>query len=556
MLNPAPDANAQELRRALGLAQLAFSDTHTKLLDLTKRYNALASEAQRSRKGGRKSKAPSSLEQSISDAAKKCCLFYHLWVPPLLFPVKAWPDIDPRDLSRWQSSEGQIIAKQAELYQMLPSELHKSLMTFPEFSRVFSKTMTEERANIVKNIKDVSVDLFSSLDIKATLFSGDKSLKAFDPKLLGLLKKPGNSQYTQLSPILFVNPTEIRGSDLFKSPVLVKIARVLMFGKAILSNKKRGGPKGRGERMGAQTITEGLIASTATIVRYLLSHDREFAAKGEATGISYQKDFKFYLKLLLHPERRRWALEVIEYFNISVFGTKSSVTEAADNLTGPSSHVHSWEDDLLLEIGNNFDPPMFPSHPPSKPPVSNPGPFAVATNTSAVIHEPGPAPAPRPSFPGRSASSDSLTDVDFEPPMPSLPVNPARPRPRPLNRITESIPPSISVVPQVPVDIHTMSKTSSNGQVTNMVITLSNAVNADLQLEVARLSINPDFERPESAPKSGRRMRATASSGSKSKVGAVAAYPVGAANELGEVTAVPVAPVEQATRSKKRVLAN
>lgn len=69
--------------------------------------------------------------------------------------------------------------------------------------------MTEERMNIVKNIKDVSVDLFSALDVKAMLFSGDKSLEALDPKLLGLLKKPGDSQYTQLSPILFTNPAEI-----------------------------------------------------------------------------------------------------------------------------------------------------------------------------------------------------------------------------------------------------------------------------------------------------------------------------------------------------------
>ena len=143
--------------------------------------------------------------------------------------------------------------------------------------------MTEERANIVKNVKDVSADLFSSLDIKAAIFSGEKSLKALDPKLLGLLKKPGDSQYTQLSPVLFANPNEMRGNELFKSPVLVKvikicfafflrfnfflqIARVLMFGKASLSNKKRGGPKGRGERMGAQTVTEGLIAGTATMV--------------------------------------------------------------------------------------------------------------------------------------------------------------------------------------------------------------------------------------------------------------------------------------------------
>lgn len=124
------------------MAQLAFSDTRAKFLDLTKRYNALASEmkAQRSRKGGRKSNGPTSLEQSIVDAAKKYCLLYHLWIPTLLFPVKSQPgpDVDPCGPSRWQTPEGRAIAEQAELYQMLPSELHKSLRTFPEFSRIVS----------------------------------------------------------------------------------------------------------------------------------------------------------------------------------------------------------------------------------------------------------------------------------------------------------------------------------------------------------------------------------------------------------------------------------
>lgn len=45
-----------------------------------------------------------------------------------------------------------------------------------------------------------------------------------------------------------------------------------MYGKAaISSNKKRGGPKGRGERMGVQTVTEGLISCTATIVSLTLN---------------------------------------------------------------------------------------------------------------------------------------------------------------------------------------------------------------------------------------------------------------------------------------------
>lgn len=154
----------------------------------------------------------------------------------------------------------------------------------------FCKAVTEERANIVKNIKDVSANLFFDLDIKPTVFSGDKSLKAADLKLATLLKKSGN--YTSLAPILFSDPTEILPDDLFKSTILVnvcfssfplsldiyssvylfQIAHVLMFGKAILSHKKRGGPKGRGERMGAQTVTEGMIASTATIVSLPTRH--------------------------------------------------------------------------------------------------------------------------------------------------------------------------------------------------------------------------------------------------------------------------------------------
>ena len=43
-----------------------------------------------------------------------------------------------------------------------------------------------------------------------------------------------------------------------------------MFGKASLLNKKCGGPKGWGEGMGAQTVMEGLIASTATMVSVTL----------------------------------------------------------------------------------------------------------------------------------------------------------------------------------------------------------------------------------------------------------------------------------------------
>ncbi|KAG9309308.1 hypothetical protein JVU11DRAFT_10796 [Chiua virens] len=132
---------AEELRKALGAAQLAYSDLHAKFNDLTKRYNMLSREmeTQRSKKGSRgKSHAPTSLEQSIVDAGRKYCLLYHLWVPAQLFPVNAQPNVNPHHTSRWQTPGGQIAAEQAELYDMLPEMLHKLVRTFPEFQKIVS----------------------------------------------------------------------------------------------------------------------------------------------------------------------------------------------------------------------------------------------------------------------------------------------------------------------------------------------------------------------------------------------------------------------------------
>jgi hypothetical protein len=42
-----------------------------------------------------------------------------------------------------------------------------------------------------------------------------------------------------------------------------------MFGKAILGGKTRGHPKGRGLHMGAESVTEGMIAGAAILASFL-----------------------------------------------------------------------------------------------------------------------------------------------------------------------------------------------------------------------------------------------------------------------------------------------
>lgn len=267
--------------------------------------------------------------------------------------------------------------------------------------------------------------------------------------------------------------------------------------------------------------------------------------KGEATGIQYQNDFELYLKLLLQPEKRRWALEVIDFFNTGVFGSKSQpASQSANDSTGTSSCVRSWEDELLSEIGNDVEPPTSPSFA-----VSNPGLPSAASNVAAEpsalrFQSLGPA------FPPPSVNESPAASV----------TNAERPRPTLRHALSESVPPSIShpsVVPQVvPINIRATSETSFNGPVTNSVA-MANTVNTDLQVEVARLSINPG---PPTS-KSGRLVsKNTAASGSRSKAKALAAYSAADGNDLGEIrsTIIPAIPAVQptvvgrTTRSRKK----
>jgi hypothetical protein len=43
----------------------------------------------------------------------------------------------------------------------------------------------------------------------------------------------------------------------------------MMYGKGVLTEKKRSGPKGRGQRMGVLSVTEGMVACTAIFVSLL-----------------------------------------------------------------------------------------------------------------------------------------------------------------------------------------------------------------------------------------------------------------------------------------------
>ncbi|KAI6096368.1 hypothetical protein F5141DRAFT_1067743 [Pisolithus sp. B1] len=230
-------------------------------------------------------------------------------------------DVDPNlDRELDETLESKATANSTELYLMLLSELQMQAMKYEHFEQLmsgehqiqptianysflqFTSTLNNEHGNILKPVKDSTAQLFTHLSPGLDpVVLRDWRKRTANPAFLSLLKQnlvDTNEVYTPLTPILFQDPSAMDVSGLFKNKVLTQITCMLHFGKGILTGKKKGGPPGRGQKLKTTMTTEGVIAICCTLACFLLSGDDEFSSTGSQTGISYEKDFKFYIELL------------------------------------------------------------------------------------------------------------------------------------------------------------------------------------------------------------------------------------------------------------------
>ncbi|KAG2141227.1 hypothetical protein DEU56DRAFT_911333 [Suillus clintonianus] len=341
---PRPEAPMHE---ALETAQQAYNSLRVEFKALKKDYLVLSATVP-ARSRNRALNKTSALDMKITAEGKKYTLFYHFWVIPGVFPTTPQPDNDPHSPTRWASPEAKLNGAMAELYNCVSKDLHKSMEKYTAFDSLFRAAVSAERSNIVHTIKSCASLIFSTLKLDPTLFSSQTDTrKRDDHDLLHLLKKNGEGEYIRLAPILFARPDTMVAKEFLKNPVLVKIIRVEMYGKKILSGKTKG-QKARGQRCNAQCVTEGLIAGAAVMARFLLTHDPEFTATGAETKISYQADYNFYLERLF--KRTPWACSVIDFFNKEVFDvTSRSLVPTSDDFPS-ATQARTWEDDLLDEL--------------------------------------------------------------------------------------------------------------------------------------------------------------------------------------------------------------
>ncbi|KAI6146829.1 hypothetical protein BKA82DRAFT_32105 [Pisolithus tinctorius] len=311
-------------------------------------YNSLLSTLLQNHKRAVENNPNTMLDNNITAQAKKYCFFYHFWVPKDVFLLMIPPPgYDLNDPAHWSTPESRIISLKVELYSMLPSDLKAHATTYSNFGCVFSNAVGAERPNILKPIKDNTQQLFTHLGLRSV-----------------------GTRYTPLSPILFPKPDALVARDLFKSQLLVNIIRVMVFGKGILMGKRRGGPQGRGQKLGISGTLAGLIAVAATFVRYLLSSDCELTTIGEESRLKYQDDFEYFIELL------------------SMWNTSScaSTNTALDSSNIDASVAPTWESDILAQL-NSPQRPTPPSHMPTPDSSFDPNPASTSRHMSEATQD-------------------------------------------------------------------------------------------------------------------------------------------------------------------------
>ncbi|KAI5995749.1 hypothetical protein F5J12DRAFT_785531 [Pisolithus orientalis] len=350
--------------------------------------------SQHSKQSRNMSSKSNSLITHIEQEAKKYLLLYHFFIIQSLFPAAPNPNTDQCNPAWWKSQDGKLKGTLTELYKMIPADLHKLMVTYKQFGSVvhviptlvttnilicfkFIQVHGQERSNVPKVIKDCTGALFTPYNISPDLFTAKPARKKDSKACLALLKKDGVGEYPHFAPILFADPKQMVTGGFLKSPILVKVICVLMFGKLILTENKCGWPPARGQKMGVLSITEGLIAGACILVQFLLSHDPELSATGAEIQVNYRSEYDFYLKKLFKASP--WAGSQLANVKSEVFA----------NVEQP----HTWEDEFLDKL-NNIDPAE--SH---TPPVSTlhdlnaPGGHdsdLCDSNLSLVSHTPSP----------------------------------------------------------------------------------------------------------------------------------------------------------------------
>jgi len=126
--------------------------------------------------------------------------------------------------------------------------------------------------------------------------------------------------YTSCVPLLYSEGDGPRRERAFRSEVLMRALRVILFGPSSLNEGNTTSTRETyGKLWGVKAVTAGAMATAATVVRWALSADKELCEFGGATSIKYDEFFQSTKKVAAALNSFPEGKETIKQWNEFVF---------------------------------------------------------------------------------------------------------------------------------------------------------------------------------------------------------------------------------------------
>ncbi|KAG8939354.1 hypothetical protein FRC04_006634 [Tulasnella sp. 424] len=292
-------------------------------------------------------------EQLLELAAKKFTVMNHFYIADPNAFLKVPLSQTWTDRSRFDSQQNQDEGSVRELDELLSDDLKEQRIRSADcWAAVFEQAQQDERHSMTHRIRTSNTTAVFGSEIAAELEARHRSRSTLLQQRLGFNTESGS--YERVPPILRANPDEPASkSNMLNSLVVKRVIQAMLMGPASLGKNQDPdvslSAKCNGKIWSVTSVTPGIIAFAAILIRYALSPDNEFGPTGQTSGISYLEDFEYYKKCLLVGQRKkvRQVLDLFDNLNGALFPHhKASWRDRRDNQSSSAAE----DDELFREI--------------------------------------------------------------------------------------------------------------------------------------------------------------------------------------------------------------
>ncbi|KAF8145627.1 hypothetical protein K438DRAFT_1991606 [Mycena galopus ATCC 62051] len=329
----------------------------------------------------------------------KAFLFTRAFILPRGAFQSAKPDPPSTPRDQFTSDEAFTTSTAIALYEEVPTKFHSLLnpKTEPAFSNDFIHEHSDGRSIFLNTLRKAMPNILRDKNVSADLLITAKAARGKDPVLLGLLKFEHESRSSRFPPT----------------------HRLMFFGPGSLVPDAKPAPHSNGMKLGFKTVKSSSMSAAAIALRFVLSADTEWSAKGTVTGINWEGEYRAYMELLEAGKHKPHIQRIFKTVYNFVF---AGVDMTIDNNNTGDADVDADELNELMRRfelgadGSDDDEPGPAAAGPVSTPPSPVTPLPVSPVTSApaspVISAPPPAPAPLPPRTRKAKSRQVIADSE------------------------------------------------------------------------------------------------------------------------------------------------